>query len=144
MKKILIVALIIAGYYIYQQRGSKNAKPLSDPIAATELAQESDKILIISVGSEKCGRCQVIKESVKNGDVDFDKEHFVWVDIDYYEESMRWFRKNYRLNVKSFPTFLAVSSNGKVLNHSKGMNSILDLNIFLNKARLLDRKQHKS
>ena len=140
MKKILIIGLVALAYFMYPQSGTKNAEPLSEPKAAISLSRESGKILVISVGSENCGRCKAMKKSVANGEVELGKDYFVWLDIDYYSEEMKWFKRSYGLDVKSFPAFVAISKKGKILNYSPGIISLPDLNIFLNKARLADEE----
>ena len=141
MKRFFLIVFLILGFLLYQGRSSRNAEPLYEPSVAIQLARESDKVLIISVGSEGCGRCKAVKKSVQSGEVTLLKQDFVWLDIDYYKEHMQWFRTRYRVDINSFPTFLAVSSTGKMLSQKADIQSIADLNNFLDSARQRSQKQ---
>lgn len=137
-KVALVFAAIIAAVFYLD---SGNAKPLTDPEVAMAQSEESDKILFISVGSKDCVICKRMKQAIKDGSAELDRDKFVWADLDYYQpKEIAWFRSKYNVKVEAFPTLLTVGRGGKVLTYKVGVSSAEDLNMFLRKAQINQNK----
>lgn len=88
-----------------------------------ELAKEQNKIIFVDAFTTWCGPCKVMSRDVfpqeKVGD--FYNENFVNVKIDMEKGEGILFAKAY--NVRAFPTFLFIDSNGKMVHKGLGSQS---------------------
>ncbi len=63
--------------------------PEDDFENACQRAAQGGKRVVVSIGREACGRCQVFYEYVKRGELKIDKEKFAFIRLDIDDASQR-------------------------------------------------------
>ena len=112
MRNLIVVVFLIISTNIYAQKGVKfESLSIEDALIK---AKEQGKMILLDGYTSWCGPCKWMKEQFKSSEAgDFFNKYFISIKFDMEKEG-KFLPGKYKKEVKAFPTFLMISSDGEI------------------------------